>query len=66
LALRRRSQSIAWMWSLVEEGLRDRFHRNPEVQRLLPQLARAVENGEVPPPAAAGELLSLLDREGTA
>ncbi|MHB9098967.1 MAG: methylmalonyl Co-A mutase-associated GTPase MeaB [Syntrophales bacterium] len=63
LAERRKSQSLAWMWSLVEEGLRERFHRHPDVQRRLPQLLREVENGEVPPPAAACQLLNLLDRE---
>ncbi len=61
LAERRKSQSLAWMWSLVEEGLRERFNRHPDVQRRLPQLLRAVENGEVPPTAAACQLLTLLD-----
>ena len=63
LAERRRSQSLAWMWSLVEEGLKERFHSSREVQRRLPELLRAVESGEVPPPAAACRLLSLLDGE---
>ncbi len=62
LAQRRRGQSLAWMWSLVEEGLRDRFHHHPEVQRHLPQLSRQVENGQLPPTAAACQLLSFLDR----
>lgn len=61
LAERRRSQSLAWMWSLVEEGLKERFHHHPEVQRILPQLLRQVEKGKVPPPAAADQLLALLD-----
>jgi LAO/AO transport system kinase len=59
----RRRQSLAWMWSLVEEGLRDRFDRHPEVQKQLPRLAREVENGQLPPTAAACQLLSFLDRE---
>jgi LAO/AO transport system kinase len=61
LAERRKSQSLSWMWSLVEEGLRERFNRHPDVQRRLPQLLREVENGEVPPTAAACQLLTLLD-----
>ena len=60
LAERRRSQSLEWMWSLVEEGLKERFNRHPDVQQRLPQLLRQVEKGEVPPPAAACQLLSLL------
>ena len=47
-AQRRRGQNLAWMWSLVEEGLRDRFNHHPEVQRQLPQLARQVESGRCP------------------
>ncbi len=62
LAERRRSQSLAWMWSLLEEGLRERFHHHPDVQRRLPQLAREVEAGRLPPPLAACQLLSFLDR----
>jgi LAO/AO transport system kinase len=62
LSQRRRGQSLAWMWSLVEVGLRDRFNHHREVQRHLPQLARQVENGQLPPTAAACQLLSFLDR----
>jgi LAO/AO transport system kinase len=63
LAERRRSQSLAWMWSLLEEGLKERFNRHPAVQQHLPQLLRQVENGELPPPAAACQLLALLNGE---
>ena len=62
LEQRRRGQSLAWMWSLVEEGLRDRFNHHSEVQRHLPQLERQVESGQLPPTAAACQLLSFLDR----
>jgi LAO/AO transport system kinase len=47
----------------VEEGLRDRFNHHPEVQRQLPHLARQVESGQLPPAAAAGQLLAFLDRQ---
>ncbi|MEW6334322.1 MAG: methylmalonyl Co-A mutase-associated GTPase MeaB [Thermodesulfobacteriota bacterium] len=57
----RRRQSLAWMWSLVEEGLRDRFDRHPEVQKQLPRLTRQVERGDLPPTAAACQLLACLD-----
>jgi len=59
----RRRQSLAWMWSLVEEGLRERFDHHPEVRKQLPSLAREVENGRLPPTAAACRLLRFLDRE---
>ena len=58
----RRSQALAWMWSLVEEGLKHRFNHHPEVQRQLPQLSRQVENGMLSPTAAACQLLFLLDK----
>jgi LAO/AO transport system kinase len=62
LAQNRRLQSLTWMWSLVEEGLKDRFNHHPEVQRQLPQLSQQVECGQLSPTAAACQLLSLLDR----
>jgi LAO/AO transport system kinase len=59
---KRRRQSLAWMWSLVEDGLKDRFTHHPEVQKLLPQMTRQVEIGQLSPAAAACQLLSFLDR----
>jgi LAO/AO transport system kinase len=58
----RRSQALSWMWSLVEEGLKDRFHHHPDVQLRLPQLSMQVENGRLSPTAAACQLLFLLDK----
>jgi LAO/AO transport system kinase len=58
----RKSQALAWMWSLVEEGLKDRFNHHPEVQHHLPGLSRQVENGKLSPTAAACQLLFFLDK----
>lgn len=58
----RRSQALSWMWSLVEEGLKERFNKNLEVQKRLPKLALEVENGQLSPTAAASELLFILDK----
>jgi len=66
LAERRRSQSLAWMWSLVEEGLRERFSHHPEIRRELPQLTFQVEHGQLSPTAAACRLLSVFARGGDA
>ena len=57
---RRRQQAVAWMWSLVEEGLKDRFARQPEVRRQLPRILHEVERGSLAPTAAADRLLFLL------
>jgi LAO/AO transport system kinase len=54
---RRREQARAWMWSLVEQGLRDGFRGHPEVARLAPALEREVEASRTTPAAAARTLL---------
>jgi LAO/AO transport system kinase len=62
LADKRRRQALDWMWSLVEEGLRDNFYGNAAVQKLLPQITDKVEKGKTAPTTAAAELLKLLQR----
>jgi LAO/AO transport system kinase len=59
LAEKRRLQAIDWMWSLVENGLKDRFFKNPQVKAQLPAIVAAVEKGKTTPTVAAHELLSL-------
>jgi LAO/AO transport system kinase len=49
------------MWSLIEEGLRDRFRRNPYIKKHLPEVSREVEKGITTPTIAATRLLSYLD-----
>jgi LAO/AO transport system kinase len=59
LAEKRRLQAIDWMWSLVENGLKDRFFGNQKVKAQLPAIVAAVEKGKTTPTVAAHELLSL-------
>ena len=54
---RRREQARAWMWNLVDQGLRDAFRSHPEVARLAPRLEAEVETSRVTPAAAARALL---------
>lgn len=54
---RRRQQASAWMWSLIDAGLRRSFRHHHGVREELPGLTRAVEAGEVTPFAAAQALL---------
>ncbi|MGD9015966.1 MAG: methylmalonyl Co-A mutase-associated GTPase MeaB [Desulfobacterales bacterium] len=61
LEAKRRSQSMAWMISLVEEGLRERFFGHPRVRERLGAVKSDVERGRLSPTAAAEELLFLLD-----
>ncbi|MBW2219867.1 MAG: methylmalonyl Co-A mutase-associated GTPase MeaB [Deltaproteobacteria bacterium] len=54
----RKNQSIDWMWSLVEEGLKDQFYKNLDIKKMLPKIKKEVERGKTAPTAAAYELLS--------
>ncbi len=60
---KRKQQSLSWMWSLVEEGLKERFRRNPEVKKCLRKISKKVEEGTFAPTLAAEELLSCLDQK---
>ena len=58
---KRQKQALAWMWALVEEGLKLRFHKNKEVARQLSKVTRAVKSGRTAPTVAASKLLFSLD-----
>ena len=59
-AAKRRHQAVAWMWSLIDTGLRSRFREHPRVRGELDELRRAVEHGTTTPAAAAHRLLGYL------
>ena len=61
LADKRSKQSLDWMWALVEEGLIDRFYKNPGVENSLPKIIKSVEEGKTGPTIAAHKLLYLHD-----
>jgi len=56
-AARRREQARAWMWKLVEEGLRRAFRSHPGVAARLEAAERDVEALKTTPAAAARALL---------
>jgi len=58
----RKRQAVNWMWSLVEEGLKEIFFSNPDIRRHLSKITREVEKGIKTPTVAASELLFFLDR----
>ncbi|MBW1890167.1 MAG: methylmalonyl Co-A mutase-associated GTPase MeaB [Deltaproteobacteria bacterium] len=60
---KRQDQALDWMWSLLEEGLKERFFGNPKIVSRLPQIKRSVKNGETAPTVAADELLFSLDNQ---
>ena len=57
---KRRHQALAWMWELIDAGLRHRFRSNPAVNAALPDLQAAVEVGTTTPAAATAQLLGYL------
>lgn len=61
---RRRSQSVAWMHSLIRESLQNAFYENPSVVARRPALESAVAEGRLPALAAARELLQAATRPG--
>lgn len=63
LQANRKKQAVDWMWSLVKEGLKERFYQNPEVKKLLPEIIKEVESGETASTLAADRLLFLLDNK---
>jgi LAO/AO transport system kinase len=54
---RRRHQAQAWMWSLIDSGLRRAFHANPTVLAKLPAIRQAVDEARQTPTSAARQLL---------
>ncbi len=57
---KRRHQALAWMWELIDSGLRSRFRDDDKVKADLPRLTAAVEAGRATPVAAAQLLLGYL------
>lgn len=61
LEIKRKKQAVDWMWSLVYEGLKERFYRNNNIQKRLPKIIKDVGKGITSPTVAADELFFLLD-----
>jgi LAO/AO transport system kinase len=61
LQANRKKQAVDWMWSLVKEGLKERFYQNPDVNKLRPEILNEVESGRTASTLAADRLLFLLD-----
>ena len=58
---KRRKQALAWMWSLIDSGLRHFFHAHPAVHAALPGLLHDVAEGRTTPGVAATRLLHSLE-----
>jgi LAO/AO transport system kinase len=60
---KRRRQALAWMWSRIEDGLKDRFFGHPAVGERLREIEASVERGDLSPTMGAETLLFLLDKD---
>jgi len=60
LDARRQEQNRRWMWSLIDEKLKERFLTDPRLADRLPQLEQEVLNGSATPTQAAEELLEIV------
>ena len=58
---KRKKQALAWMWSLIDSGLRHFFHAHPAVHAALPGLLHDVAEGRTTPGVAASRLLHSLE-----
>jgi len=61
LAEKRRRQALAWMWSRIDDGLKERFFSNPAVSGKLRETEAKVARGELSAILGAEKLLFLLD-----
>jgi LAO/AO transport system kinase len=57
LRKKRARQSVDWMLAMVDQGLMHQFRENPRVARILDDVLRAVEDGNIPSEEAAQQLL---------
>ncbi|WP_410656400.1 methylmalonyl Co-A mutase-associated GTPase MeaB [Amycolatopsis sp. lyj-112] len=54
---RRRRQQVEWTWAMVREQLLGRLASHPEVRAVVPDVERAVRDGELTPTLAAQRIL---------
>lgn len=57
---KRTTQALDWMSFLLDEGLRQWFHNNPQVKGAIPELQADVAGKRTSPTAAADKLLAFL------
>jgi LAO/AO transport system kinase len=60
LERRRADQQVQWMWRAVRDRLLDRLQSDPGIREALPDVERAVRDGELTPTLAAQQLLDRL------
>ncbi len=54
---KRKEQNHYWMLETINEQLKTNFYNHPEIQKLLEENKKAVQNDEISPFSAAQKLL---------
>ena len=59
-AARRREQQVKWMWTMLQERMRERLRSDPALKMKLPQLEAAVAAGRITATMAVEEIAAML------
>jgi len=59
---RRRSQQVAWTWSMVRDTVLDGVLSHPAVKKIRAEMERQVRDGELTPALAAQRILDAAER----
>lgn len=57
---RRKSQALEWVFSMIENELKERFYNDPAIKAGLPDVKEKIDREELPPTIAAEYLLDLF------
>ena len=55
----RSHQAVRWMWSLIDEELRQSFRKQSQIQADIPRVENAIRQGKQLPTRAARSLLEV-------
>jgi LAO/AO transport system kinase len=55
----RSHQAVRWMWSLIDEELRQSFRKHSQIQADIPRVEKAIRQGKQLPTRAARSLLEV-------
>ncbi len=60
IASKRRRQDLRWMWTMVEERVREKARNDPALRAAVPAIEAAVADASLSPAAAADRIAALL------
>ena len=60
LETKRRAQSVRWMWSMIDDSLRQRLQADVHLRSILPEIEKAVATKQMTPREASVKILKRL------